>query len=470
MNLLNLKLWTFIRSLLFSPMQQGMLFHSVYAPESGVYVEIISCQLQGDLNILAFEQAWQALMVRHSIFRTAFIWQEVEQPLQVVYHEIPVSIQVEDWRHIDSAQKPDVLEKFLLSQQQQGFHLAEAPLQRLYLMQLANGQYQFVWIHHHLLLDGWSSSLVFQELLNNYEALCRGESWMPQPTPPYRDYISWLMQQDRNQAETFWKQTLQGFTAPNSLQSLQKTRVAADVSGYREVELSLPLQTTRAMESFAKQHQLTVNNLVQGAWALLLARYSGEADVVFGATVSGRPPTLSGVDGMVGLFINTLPVRMALSAEDTVVPWLQQIQSQQVESEQFAYTSLADIQSWSDVSSGKGLFDTIVVFENYPMSQVADEHAGLLRIDELQGIEQTNYPLTLVVSPGEQLFFQISYDTTLYSASTIQRLLGHLQTLLAGIIANPDRRVAKLPILTATEQQQLLWDWNDTQTEYPLDK
>jgi non-ribosomal peptide synthetase component F len=452
-----------------SPLQQGMLFHTLYAPESGVYIEAMSFRIKSDLNIVAFEQAWHDLVARYSVFRTAFIWEEIKQPLQVVYHEIPLRIWIEDWRHIDPAQRPDTLERFLRSQQRQGFPLNEAPLMRLYLIELTDDEYQFVWVHHHLLLDGWSSPIVFQELLSDYEALCRGESWTPEPTPPYRDYISWLLKQDRSQAETFWKQTLQGFTVPTSLQHLQQIGIPEEATGYRERELFLSAQMTGALETFAKQHQLTINTLVQGAWALLLARYSGQSDVAFGATVSGRPPTLNGVDRMVGLFINTLPLRVKIAAQDQVVPWLRQLQSQQVAGNQFDYTALVDIQSWSELPSGVSLFDTLVVFENYPMSQIAAEHYGNLQIDDFQGLEQTNYPLTLGVSPGKQLLLKISYDATRFCESTIERLLAHLQTLLIGIVENPERPISTLPMLTAPEQQQLLWDWNDTQIDYPQD-
>jgi amino acid adenylation domain-containing protein/non-ribosomal peptide synthase protein (TIGR01720 family) len=450
-----------------SPMQQGMLFHSLYAPESGVYMEITCCQFSENLNTTAFEQAWQRLVARHDILRTAFVWQELAQPLQVVYHQVPVSIQVEDWQHFDLSQVPDTLTDFLVSQQQQGFQLSKAPLQRLYLIRLANQKYEFVWVIHHLLVDGWSSPLIFQELLNNYEALSAGESWMPEPAAPYRNYIGWLLQQDRAAAEIFWREKLQGFTNPTSLQYLQKTEVLDNVTGYRELELSLSMVTTQAMKTFVKQHQLTVNNLVQGAWALLLSRYSGVSDIVFGATVSGRPPTLIGVDSMIGLFINTLPLRVVISSTEQVVPWLQQIMSQQVECDGFSYASLADIQSWSDLPNGIGLFDSIVVFENYPMRQVADEYDHLLQADNFQGVEQTNYPLALSASLSDQLLLKISYDAKLFAANTIQRLLQHLQILLTGLIANPEQRIVELPILTTAEQQQLLVDWNDTQADYP---
>jgi amino acid adenylation domain-containing protein/non-ribosomal peptide synthase protein (TIGR01720 family) len=464
-----------------SPMQQGMLFHSLYAPESGVYVEIMSYQLQGDLNIVAFEQAWQVLLARHSIFRTAFIWEELEQPLQVVYRQVPILIQVEDWQHIDEvrgspafarqglsdpAQRSDVLESFLQSQQQQGFQLSAAPLMRLYLMKLTDDEYQFVWVFHHLLLDGWSLPIVFRELLDEYEALCQGKSRNAPYTSPYRDYIAWLMQQDRSQAEKFWQQVLHEFTTPISLKSLLQNDVPKKTLGYRDEESLLPSDLTGAMESFAKQHQLTVNTLVQGAWAILLSRYSGEPDIVFGATVSGRPPALSGMESIIGPFINTLPVRMSIAADDLVLPWLQQLQSQQIDYGQFSYTSLVDIQNWSALSNGVSLFDHIVVFENYPVSQVVDKHHGSLQISDLEGMAQTNYPLTLVVMPGEQLGLKASYDTSLFDLATIERLLGHVQTLVTSMVTNPDRSIASLPMLTATEQQQILWNGNDTQTDY----
>ncbi|MFL9459672.1 non-ribosomal peptide synthase/polyketide synthase [Scytonema tolypothrichoides VB-61278_2] len=454
-----------------SPMQQGMLFESLYAPDSGVYFEQVICTLTGNLDVKAFEKAWQQLVARHSILRTGFVWEQLSQPLQVVYRQVKVTVEVYNWQELSAREQQQQLELFLKSQRQQGFQLSVAPLMRLYLIQLSTDSYQFVWSHHHLLLDGWSLPLVFKDLLYFYQAISQGESLHYQSTPNYRNYIAWLQKQDLTLAEKFWRQKLQGFTAPTPLavDKLLPNRENGNI-GYSEQQIHLTVPATAAVGSFARQHQLTISNLIQAVWAILLCRYSQETDVVFGATVSGRPPSLMGIESMVGLFINTLPVRVQVSANTQLLDLLKDLQAQQVESEQYSYSSLADIQGLSEVPREMSLFESLVVFENYPVDATMRSHNYGFDLENIHGIEQTNYPLTLVAIAREQLLVKISYDTSRFDDATIARMLGHFQTLLEGIIANPEQHLAQLPLLTPSEQQQLIFEWNDTSLAYSVDK
>nr|UBH04475.1 NosC [Desmonostoc muscorum CCALA 125] len=455
-----------------SPTQQGMLFESLYAPDSGVYFQQLSCTLTGKLNVAAFEQAWQQVVAQHSILRTAFVWEQLAQPLQVVYRQVDVNLNSHDWQHLSTQDQQQQLELLLHSQRKQGFQLSQAPLMHLSLIQLSADTYQFIWSSHHLLLDGWSMPLVFKDLLYFYQAISQGETKTVQATQSYRDYIAWLQKQDLAQAEQFWREKLQGFTAPTPLSVDKKqssNRKKLD-SSYSEQQIQLTVQATGAVQSFVRKHQLTMNNLVQATWALLLCRYSQETDVVFGATVSGRPPSLVGIESMVGLFINTLPMRVQVGADTQVLALLKDLQAQQVESEQYSYSSLVEIQGVSDVTRGTPLFESIVVFENYPVDEAVQKHNYSFSIDKIHAIEQTNYPLTVIAAVGKQLLLKISYDISRFDDAAIARLLGHFQILLEGIVANPEQQISQLPLLTEVEQHQLLVEWNDTQADYPLDK
>jgi amino acid adenylation domain-containing protein/non-ribosomal peptide synthase protein (TIGR01720 family) len=472
-----------------SPMQQGMLFHSLYAPESGVYVEQVSADLQGDLNIPAFEQAWQQVVDRHPILRTAFVWEKVEKPLQVVGRQVHLPLIVHDWQNLTIADQQTKLEALRQAEQIQGFELSKAPLMRLILIQLAPQQYHFLWSHHHLLLDGWSTSLILQEVFAFYEAACQNQNLrLPKPRL-YRDYIGWLQQQSLSEAEAFWRQTLKGFTVPtpfsvdndSSSKSFRIDQSSPELRDLRGKKASNPNQksavhpialskeTTAALQSLARQHQLTLNTVVQGAWALLLSHYSGESDVVFGTTVSGRPTTLAGAEAMVGLFINTLPVRVQIESDRSILSWLQQFQSQQAEARQYEYTPLVQIQQWSEIPANTPLFESIVVFENYPIDPNIEQGKGNLAIRRVQVSEQTNYPLTVIVRPDAELEITFLYDCDRFDVDTIARMVGHLQTLLEGMVANPDRCLWELPLLTPAEQHQLLVEWNDTNVAYSQD-
>ncbi|MEH2077516.1 MAG: amino acid adenylation domain-containing protein, partial [Nostoc sp.] len=452
-----------------SPMQEGMLFESLYAPDSGVYFEQITCILTGNLDVKTFEQAWQQVVARHPVFRTAFLWESLSQPVQVVYRQVNVTVETYDWRELSALEQQQQLETFLDSERQQGFQVSQAPLMRLHLIQLDGNTYQFVWCHHHLLLDGWSSPLVFQDLLEFYQAISQGKSLSNIGTVNYRNYIAWLQQQDRDLAQEFWRQKLQGFTTPTPL-TVDKPLFVEQHSGYSEQQIDLAVSATTAVMFFVRQHQLTMSNLVQATWGLLLSRYSQETDVVFGATVSGRPPELVGVESIVGLFINTLPVRVQISEKTQLLGLLKDLQAQQVESEQFSYSSLAEIQGLSDVPKGTSLFESIVVFENYPVDTAVLQGNSNFSLSNFRWIEQTNYPLAVLVSPGEQLSLRVMYDASRFEDGMISRMLGHFVTMLEAIATNPQQQISQLPILTKSEQQQLLVNWNDTQSNYPQDK
>ena len=454
-----------------SPMQQGMLFHTLYAPESEVYFEQLLCILSGELNFTAFQQAWEQVVARHPVLRSSFYWEEIEKPLQMVSKQVDLPWEKLDWRNFTPDEQQQQLEDFLSSDRQKGFELDVAPLMRFTVTQLEDYTYQFIWSHHHILFDGWSMQIILKEVLVSYEAHQRGEHLRLLPSHPYREYIEWLQQQDIVQAKNFWQEALQGFEAPTPLRvdksTLDKSRQQPT---YDEKHFQLSQTVTEKLQYAARKHHLTLNNLVQGAWALLLSSYSGESDVVFGATVSGRPPTLAGVDSMVGLLINTLPVRVQITANAEFLPWLKQLQSQAFEQEQYAYYSLAEIQRLSDIPPGMPLFESLLVFENYPLDSAEQDTKKTLEISHLRCLERTNYPLTLVVNPESQLSGRIVYDTSRFEQETIARMIGHFQTLLASIVANPQPRVQELSLVSATEQHQLLAEWNNTQSEYPQDQ
>ncbi|MCV3212505.1 amino acid adenylation domain-containing protein, partial [Plectonema radiosum NIES-515] len=452
-----------------SPIQQGMLFHTVYAPESGVYFNQCIFTVRGHLNVSAFEHAWQEAVKHYPVLRTTFVWEKLNKLLQIVCKSVNLPWVNYDWRSLSPIEQQDHLEAFLQADRDQGFKLNQAPLMHCGLIRIADDTYRFVWSFHHILLDGWSLPLIVKQVLECYQAFCDGKKFQYQASTPYRNYITWLQKQDLAQSERFWRQKFQGFIAPTPL-IVDRPLTNSTLSHHSEQQIQLTVEATTALQSLAKQHQLTLSNLVQGAWALLLNRYSGESEVVFGVTISGRPPSLVGVELMVGPLINTLPLRVLVSGEEKLLPWLKDLQVQLVECEQYSYSPLVEIQNWSDIAPGMSLFESIVVFENYPIDESLQQQISSLEIFDIRFIEQTNYPLTLVVVPGSQLSISIAYNTSRFDADTIDRMLGHLQTLLEGMVANPQQHLADLPMLTASEQHQLLVEWNDTFTPYPQEQ
>jgi amino acid adenylation domain-containing protein/non-ribosomal peptide synthase protein (TIGR01720 family) len=454
-----------------SPMQQGMLFHSIFAPASGVYLGQITYELHGDLDILALELAWQQVIERHSILRTAFVWQNVEKSIQVVGRSVKLPLLKHDWCELSVSQRQQQLEEFLQTDRHQDFGLSKAPLIRLNLIKLSDELYYLILTHHHLVLDGWSLPLLFGEVIACYEALRRGQKLSLSRPIPYRHYIAWLQKQDISQAEKFWQKYLQGFTAPTPLVLEENSHnfVNHNKNAVGQ-DLWLSPETTSKLQAFARKHRLTLNTIVQAAWALLLSRYSNEKDVVFGATSSGRPVDLVGAETMIGNLINTLPVRVQIDFQESILSCMQRLQVEQIESRQYEYSPLINIQAWSQVHRGVPLFESIVVFENYPNDASLAEQIGDLQIRKLNSILETNYPLTVTIGVFPNFYLNILYDCDRFNDATITRMLGHLQTILVNIIANPEQRLADLPLLTEAELHQLLKEWNNTSQEYPLDK
>ncbi|MEH1952593.1 non-ribosomal peptide synthetase [Nostoc sp.] len=443
-----------------SPMQQGMLFHTLYAPESEVYFEQLVCILQGELNFIGFVQAWQQIVARHPVLRSAFYWEEIEKPLQMVSKQVDLPWEQLDWQNFTPDEQQHYLGDFLKCDRQKRFDLSQAPLMRFTVIQLEEYTYQFIWSHHHILFDGWSMQIILKEVLAFYEANQRGEHLRLIPSRPYREYIEWLQQQDITQANNFWQKNLQGFETPISLTGNREEGI------YNEQTFQLSQTVTEKLQYAARQHHLTLNNLVQGAYALLLSRYSGESDVIFGATVSGRPPTLAGVDSMVGLLINTLPIRVQVNGKAELLPWLKQLQSQAFEQEQYAYYSLAEIQRLSDVPPGMPLFESLLVFENYPLDSAEQKTKKTLEISHLRCFERTNYPLTVVVNPQSQLSGRIVYDASRFEQETIARMIGHFQTLLAGMATNLQQEISQLSLLSAAEEKELILQENNQNIDY----
>jgi len=436
-----------------SPLQLGLFFLKRFAPDSEEYFNQFSFRLHGPLDAEALAGAWQRVVQRHQVLRSGFHWEGLEQPVQVVHREVKIFLEQLDWRKLSPAEQQEKLGPFLIADRQRGMNFSEPPLMRLTLIRLAGESYQFIWSHHHILLDGWSLFRVLNEALAIYEALVRGEELQLERPRPYRDYIAWLQHQDMKKSEQFWSETLKGFSGPAPVMLEEGSGETETESSHAEHQITLPAETHAALKASARAHRVTVNTMLQGAWALLLSHYSGAPDVVFGGVVSGRPSELRGAENMVGLFINTLPVRVQIAPDQQVMSWLQQLQERQSIARQYDYSSLADVQRWSEVKRGEVLFESVYAFENYPIDAALREHKGSLEVSENRLFERIHYPLNLIVKPNRELVLQIWYDSQRFSSAAIKRMSEKLETILAAFVANPEQKLKQVPLLTEAERK-----------------
>ncbi|MBH4050695.1 non-ribosomal peptide synthase/polyketide synthase [Pseudomonas aeruginosa] len=445
-----------------SPMQQGMLFHSLYQQNSGDYINQMRLDVEG-LDPQRFREAWQAALDAHEVLRSGFLWQgALEKPLQLVRKRVEVPFSVHDWR--DRADLAEALDALAAGEAGLGFELAEAPLLRLVLVRTGERRHHLIYTNHHILMDGWSNSQLLGEVLQRY----RGET-PSRSDGRYRDYIAWLQRQDAGRTEAFWKQRLQRLGEPTLLVPAFAHGVRG-AEGHADRYRQLDVTTSQRLAEFAREQKVTLNTLVQAAWLILLQRFTGQDTVAFGATVSGRPAELRGIEEQIGLFINTLPVVASPCPEQPIGDWLQAVQGENLALREFEHTPLYDIQRWAG-QVGEALFDNILVFENYPVSAaLAEETPADMRIDALSNQEQTHYPLTLLVSAGETLELHYSYSRQAFDEAAIECLAERLERLLLGMCENPGASLGELDSLAVAERYQLLEGWNATAAEYPLQR
>uniref|UniRef100_UPI0035C78745 non-ribosomal peptide synthase/polyketide synthase n=1 Tax=Pseudomonas allii TaxID=2740531 RepID=UPI0035C78745 len=432
-----------------SPMQQGMLFHALYEPQAGDYVNQMRVDVDG-LDIPRFREAWQAALDNHDILRTGFIWHgDLGEPLQVVHRHAQLPfIEIECPEGDDQQQRLDHLAD---AQRLQGFNLETPPLVRIALAHTGPQRCHLIYTSHHILMDGWSSSQLLGEVLERYAG------HVPQAqVARYRDFIAWLQAQDKSLREAFWKTQLANLEEPTRLfQALPRAR-DLHASGLGEHAHELDTAQMARIKAFAQGQKITLNTLVQSAWLLLLQRYTGQDTVAFGATVSGRPADLRGVEQQVGLFINTLPVVATPRPDMPVSQWMQQIQQQNLALREQEHTPLFELQRWAGLG-GEALFDTILVFENYPVSEVLEQGAPQgVRFGSVSSREQTHYPLSIAVGVGDTLTLHYSYDRSEVDAPTVERLNRHLLHLLTELVTKPQAALAQLTLLTEPEHLDLM--------------
>ncbi|MCX7569417.1 amino acid adenylation domain-containing protein [Tumebacillus sp. DT12] len=418
-----------------TPVQAGMVYHNLTSAQPDLYVAQFDCKLEGNLEASSFQTAWQTVVNRHSILRTAFVCTHLSEPLQVVAARVNVPWTELDWRDSTSAEREQRLERLIQAERNTPFDLETAPLMRVHLIRLTEDLYHLVLTNHHLLLDGWSLIQFLQEVLSAYDQLQVGGGVSLTTPRDYRDYIAWYQAQDWHQAEQFWRDLLQGCHTPTPLHLKPATH--DQVSSFLEASYTLSATETRALQAAALQQNITLNTLLQGAWALLLRDRSGHTDVVFGAASSGRPSELAGADSIVGLFINTLPVRVQTRDGEKWADSLRILQDTQLQARRHEGTPLSLIHSWCGLVRGQALFESIVAFENLPVHSSQFKRRDL-QLSDIRNTVRNHYPLCLKVTPGHELMLQLEEDGNRMTRQELETTLSHLRHLLLTMAERPE--------------------------------
>ncbi len=445
-----------------SPLQESLLFQRLSAHGSGAGFEQKDLMLSGELDLAAFDMTWQKVVNRHPMLRTAFVIDGIDRPLQVVLRDVHIPVDHQDWRQWSTPEQRHKLESFMRADRERGFEPGRAPLMRLAMIRLSEDAYHLVWSYDHLLLDAWCRNLLLQEVFALYKAYRDGQEARLPERPLYRDYIAWLQKQNPAFAEQFWRDALKGFSSPTRLPVVALSE-SHDVPGgaYKTWFLRLTDEESHLIASSIRRNKVTLNTLVHGAWALLLSRYCGTGDVLFGTTVSGRPTEVPEVESILGMFINNLPVRVRLASDNRVLPLLTDLQNVLARVREYEWVSPSKFQEWSEGLHGQRLFESLLILQNYPTDDASLEAETGIRILETHSRLETAYPLTIVIGPFEPLTIRIFYETKQFDDATIGRLAGHLRMLLNGLAGNPAAVIRDVPMLTEVERRQLLLEWSN---------
>jgi len=439
-----------------SPIQQAALFHTMMSPGSGVYILQRAFDFVG-IDVPSLKEAWARIIRHYPVFRTLFLEMEQGDPVQVVLRDAPLPLREEDWSGLDEPEIDARLEALMTEDRARGFDLGKPPLMRFTLIRLDARRSIFVWSHHHILLDGWSNSLILENLLPLYEAVRAGREFRIPHAEPYQSYIRWLLQQDPRAADTFWRDYMKGFERPTRF-GFERDRdaVGTMTEAQKEIVVTLSDDAAEKLQELTRKENLTLNIVAQTAWALLLNQYSGERDIVFGSTVSGRPPELEGMEKIVGPFINTIPVRARIDEEDQLITWMKDLHEDQSRRNPYSYTSLGAIKRQTDIDGGLPVLESVVVVINYPVSAKMIEHGenASFSVKDRVAIPQNSMPITVTVSPLETRRLLLRYDSNRFEDAAMETVLSRYKTLMEAIVASPQSRLGDLSMIGDTEKRQ----------------
>ncbi|UII33626.1 amino acid adenylation domain-containing protein [Fulvivirga ulvae] len=448
-----------------SGMQQGILFETLLNPNSAIYFEQKTMMLEGELQVFAVQESLELLLQQHGILRTLFIREGYDQPLQVLLKSKPLTFEFKDvTNEVDGVGEDALLEASRQEQRQRPFNLEAGDTFRVQLYKTATARYHLIWNYHHILMDGWCMGLLWNDFKNIYETLIAEKKYELRPVKQYAEYIEWLQNQNREAARARWKTYLSGVSQATSLIGYKVKR--GNNTAYSHISRTFDKDRSNQLNVFARQLNTTPFRIIQAAWGLLLQKYTGLDDVVFGSVVSGRPEDIQDIESMIGLFINTLPIRYSKFAGDTFKSVVRRLEEEQIEMTDVQYLSLSEVQSQTML--GRALFDHILVFENYPLSDTfIGSSLGMTSVQDVHVFEQTHYDLVLVINPGEQLRFHANFNSDAYPTQLIDNLLTHFSRIVYAIMETPELPVNSWSLATQAEETGLLQHLNHENCQWP---
>ncbi len=461
----------FIYSL--TPMQEGILYHSLVDEQSTSYIFQTRFRMSGKLDIEKVKESLSLLTEKYDILSTMFFYKKVSKPRQVVLHERKIECNVIELSKMNEQEKE--VAKIQQSDIQRGFDLEKDSLLRMTILRKSEEEHVLLWSSHHIIMDGWCLSLLFRDFMQYYEALVEGKelSSMKERVreeqkgiAAYGEYIHWLEKQDKEEGLSYWESLLEDYDEAAEIPPLGQSGNTKELVG--EESYTISKQLTEQLQKICGSMNVAMSTLVETVWGILLQKYNMNTDIVFGKVVSGRNANIQGIEQAVGLFNNTIPTRVKCEESTTAKDLLEQMQGQSIESMKYDYCPLEEVLSKS--AMGSNLIKTLFVFENYYVDESINKCISGLKIDVESFREQTSYGISVSAFMRESLMLNIMYDSRKYAAGEIQTLLGRMELLLQQIVAKPEKKICELSVVDEEEKKLVIGAFNDTAVEYPSDK
>ncbi|MCG7317691.1 non-ribosomal peptide synthetase [Brevibacillus laterosporus] len=451
-----------------SPMQEGMLFHSLLNGDNNSHLVQMTIHIQGKIDVELFSKSLQMLVSRYDVFRTTFLHEKMKKPVQVVLKERPISIQFYNMSSFDERKKNEQAEQYKRKDQEATFDITKDPLMRVIILQMNADEYQIIWSFHHIIMDGWCFSIIFDELIQMYYSLVENQPLLLKPVQAYSTFIKWLEKQDQEASLQYWTKYMKDYEHQAVLQKDGATNEKMEFLP-KQYHFSFDRTLTQQLQQIAQNNQVTLPIIFQTIWGLALQKYNSSNDVIFGSVVSGRPSELLGIERMVGLFINTLPLRIHTKTDQSFSEVVKAVHQGTLSSQQYEHVPLYEIQNHSELK--QDLFDHIVVIENYPLVEELKKNSVMQKVGfsvlSVEMFEPTNYDLTIMVQPREEIHVRLDYNAAVFTTALMKRIEGHLKQIAVCVANNPNAALKDITMLTQEEYHHVVVELNDTKTEYP---
>ncbi|MCK4258961.1 MAG: hypothetical protein KAX49_08285, partial [Halanaerobiales bacterium] len=449
-----------------TPMQEGMLFHYLHDIEN-YYFEQLCLKIRGKIKMEVMRKAWNYVIEANEMLRTIFRWEKLQKPVQIILKTYEVPLRIHDLSNLTDSEKEQKIYEIQEQDQHNQIDISKEPF-RVTLVKLSSNENMMIISNHHILYDGWSNGIILKELFQTYAALYKGQHPINSQKNRFNEFIKWLQLQNKDHQKKYWVNYLEDFDTKTELPVLLENKDSREIQKNTQTTKSyvhtFDEDATKCINMFVTEHRITFASLIYSVWGILLQRYNNTDDVLFGTTVSGRNAKIAGLEKMVGLFINTIPLRVRVKAnsEESILTFLKNIENSLKERMEYENVPLVDIRSYSGLDNKESLFDSIIVIENYPLDKQINENNNILTVESYSMLESTNFDLTLAVEMNNQITMNFAYNSLKLEERLIKRMSEHFSNIINYILKKTDGKLPQIDILSNEERNQLLYAFNNT--------